>query len=543
MARTPRKVVVQPPNPLLDKKNILNTTRKLRVTYYARVSTGKDEQENSYEAQNDYYTNKIKSHPNWLFVPGYADHGISGTNTFKRDEFNRMIKDCKEGKIDIILTKSISRFARNTVDTLITVRDLQRIGVSVIFEKENINSATQDCEMLLTIFGSIAQEESRSISENVKWALRAKFERGEIMLCTNRFWGLDRDENGDLVINKEQARVVRLIAMLYLSGMSCEDIARDLDRRGIKTITGKDKWCASTVRSILKNEKYGGYAIQGKTYTDDFLTKHRVKNRGEMPKYKVISGIPAILPISVVVRIQEEMAKRAISNHPDVGGEHSGKTKHSKYALSDLLRCSDCGNTFRRVNWKLGGKNIPVYRCKNTQIKGQICPNSPALRESDIERSVIIAMNEMKKQDTDSRVSSILLNNIKAVIEKDEVVDTAVLDEQMKDVKQKMSELIEQGMNGFEEDPEVDLKLIEQANLLKQLQFARKQIVENQRNHNRIESIEEHVNDSVMNIKQFDNALMRKMIERINVNEDASIDIHFKFGAIVHKQLERAKAR
>lgn len=225
-------------------------------------------------------------------------------------------------------------------------------------------------------------------------------------------------------------------------------------------------------------------------------------------------------------------------------GENScEKVKRSKYALSDLLRCSSCGCTFRRVNWKLGEKNIPVYRCKNTQIKGKSCPDSPALKESDIERSVIIAINEMKKNDTDSKVSLILLNNIKSVIEKGEQIESKDLDKQIREVKQKIDELIEQGMNGFEEDSEVDLKLIEQANLLKQLQFARKQIIENQINQNRMESIQEKVTDSVMNIKQFDNALMRRMIERISVNEDASVDIHFKFGAVVHKQLERAKVR
>lgn len=543
MPRTPRKVIVQPADPMMDKKNILNTTRKLMVTYYARVSTENDEQENSYEAQNDYYTNKIKSNPNWIFVPGYADHGITGTNTFKRDEFNRMIKDCKSGKIDVILTKSISRFARNTVDTLTTVRDLQRIGISVIFEKENINTSNQDCEMLLTIFGSIAQEESRSISENVKWAINAKFKRGEIWLRTSRFLGLDRDENGDLIINEDEARIVRLIAMLYLSGMSWEDVARELDRRGIKTVTGKDKWSASTIGRILKNEKYAGYAIQGKSYTADFLTKKRVKNKGEKPKYKVLDGIPAILPMSVVMRIQEELSRRSILYCSNKGENSCEKVKRSKYALSDLLRCSYCGCTFRRVNWKLGGKNIPVYRCKNTQIKGKSCPNSPALKESDIERSVIIAINEMKKNDTDSKVSFILLNNIKSVIEKGEQFETKDLDKQIREVKQKIDELIEQGMNGFEEDSEVDLKLIEQTNLLKQLQFARKQIIENQINQNRMESIQEKVTDSVMNIKQFDNALMRRMIERISVNEDASVDIHFKFGAVVHKQLERAKVR
>lgn len=250
MSRAPRQVTIQPADPSLGKKKYLSRQNKLRVTYYARVSTNHEDQQLSFEAQRDFYEKKIRSNPEWQLVDGYADYGISGTNTFKREAFNQMIADCKAGKIDLILTKSISRFARNTVDTLTTVRDLQRIGVSVIFEKENINTAKQDCEMLLTIFSSIAQEESRSMSENIKWAMKAKFERGEVMMNTNRFMGLDRDKEGEIIEDEEQARVIRLIALLYLSGMSWEEVARDLDRRGIKTVTGKDHWCASTIGSI-----------------------------------------------------------------------------------------------------------------------------------------------------------------------------------------------------------------------------------------------------------------------------------------------------
>lgn len=543
MARTPRKVIVQPADSSLDKKNINYTKSRLKVTYYARVSTNEEEQQLSYEAQNEYYVSKILANPNWIYVQGYADKGISGTNTSKREQFNKMIEDCKAGKIDVILTKSISRFARNTVDTLTTVRDLQRIGVSVIFEKENIDTSKQDCEMLLTIFGSLAQEESRSMSENVKWGIRAKFESGEIMMCTSRFLGLDRNENGELVINEKQAKIVRLIAMLYLSGMSWQEIAEELQRRNIKTITGKDKWCASTIGSILRNEKYAGYAIQGKSYTADFLTKKRVKNKGQKPKYKALGCIPAILPMNVFMRIQEEMAKRAIKGKPNANGEYSGKVKHGKYALTELLRCAECGNTFRRVNWKLGGENIPVYRCKSTQIKDRTCRNSPTLRETDIERNVLMAIAEMKKENTDEKINEIVLNNIRTVLKKDIERDTAAVDKKIKEVKQKMAALIEQGMNGFEQNPDVDSEIVEQGFFLKQLQEQKKRIMENSKNCDRVEQIEEYIDNNVINMKKFDNAMMRKMIERIIVHEDAMIDIHFKFGAVVHKQVGKAKIR
>lgn len=541
MARVTRKVIVQPADPSLDKKNVNYTKAKLKVTYYARVSTNEEDQQLSYEAQNEYYVSKILANPNWTYVQGYADNGISGTNTAKREQFNKMIEDCKAGKIDIILTKSISRFARNTVDTLTTVRDLQRIGVSVIFEKENIDTSKQDCEMLLTIFGSLAQEESRSMSENIKWGIKAKFESGEIMMCTSRFLGLDRNEHGELVINEEQAKVVRLIAMLYLSGMSCEEIAKELQRRGIKTVTGKDKWCASTIGSILRNEKYAGYAIQGKSYTVDFLTKKRVKNIGQRPKYKALGSVPAILPMNIYMKIQEEMAKRTLRGCTHVDGEDCSKVKRGKYALTELLRCAECGNKFRRVNWKLGGKNIPVYRCKSTQVKGRNCRNSPTLRETDIERNVLMAIAEMKKEDTDEKINKIVLKNVKTALEKDTEIDMTVVDEKIKEVKKTMSELIEQGMNGFKQDPEVDTKIVEQGFLLKQLQERKKRMMENSKSSERVKHIEEYMDNNMMNMKKFDNAMMRRMVERIIVNEDAEIDIYFKFGAVVHKQIEKAK--
>lgn len=541
MARVARKVIVQPADPMLDKKNILSRQKKIRVAYYARVSTNNEEQETSFQTQKEYYEEKIRNHDNWVLVNGYADKGISGTNTNKREQFKQMIEDCKAGKIDLILTKSISRFARNTLDTLKIVRDLQRINVSVLFEKENINTATQDCEMLLTIFSSAAQEESRNLSENVKWALKAKFERGEIMMCTNRFLGLDRDENGDLVINEEQAKVVRLIAMLYLSGLSWEDIARELDRRGIKTVTGKDHWNASTIGSILRNEKYAGYAIQGKSYTVDFLTKRRVKNKGERPKYKTLDGIPAILPVSVYMRIQEEMASRAIALRPNIDGEHSGKVRHGKYVLTELLRCNNCGSHYRRAIWTLGGKKIPVYRCKNRLLKGTVCENSPTLKESDLERVILLTINEMKKQNCDQAVNNIVLNNIRQVIEKRSEYNSDNIDKEIRKVKEEMNALIYQGMNGFEEDPEVDQKLIEKVGELKQLQFARKELLNGKNGNQRMHEIENYVDNTITNIKQFDNALIRKMIDRINVFEDASIEIHFKFGAVVRKEIGHAR--
>lgn len=543
MARTPRnKMIVEPVNPKFSN-DVSSKTKKMKVTFYARVSTDKEEQQTSLDGQIAYYQEKISSHDNWTMIGPYIDEGKSGTETTHRKRFNEMIKDCKAGKIDLILTKSISRFARNTVDTLVTVRDLQRLGVSVIFEKENINTSTQDCEMLITIFGSIAQEESRSISENIRWAMRGKFERGEVLLCTNRYLGLDRDKDNNIVINEKEAKIIRLMAMLYLSGMSYEQIARELDRRKIKTVTGKDVWSASTVRSILKNEKNAGVLIQGKSFTEDFLNKKRKRNKGERPKYKLEGGIPAILPMSIFIRLEEERARRSVAAK---GGAVSSlsKSRCSKYALSDLLRCHHCGSPFRRVSWRLGGKLIPVYRCKSTQVKEIKCQGAPTLIESDIERNVMLAINELKESDTDDKVYSILLNNIKKIIE-DNNDDTSIqkIDEEIKQIKQNIDSLIEEGMNGLEEDTDIDTKLIAQAGLLKQLQITKAKFVKSNKNEDRVNSIKEYIDNSKLNVTKFDDTLMRKMISKIIVFPDASIEIHFSFGVVVKRQLESAKIK
>lgn len=545
MARTPRnKMIVEPVNPKFSN-DVSSKTKKMKVTFYARVSTDKEEQQTSLDGQIAYYQEKISSHDNWTMVGPYIDEGKSGTETTHRKRFNEMIKDCKAGKIDLILTKSISRFARNTVDTLVTVRDLQRLGVSVIFEKENINTSTQDCEMLITIFGSIAQEESRSISENIRWAMRGKFERGEVLLCTNRYLGLDRDKDNNIVINEEEAKIIRLMAMLYLSGMSYEQIARELDRRKIKTVTGKDRWSASTVRSILKNEKNAGILIQGKSFTADFLKKKRKRNKGERQKYKLEGGVPAILPMSVFMRLEEERLRRSYRVKEDDEQSKIVNGHRSKYALSDLLRCHDCGSPFRRVSWRLGGKLIPVYRCKSTQVKTIQCHGAPTLRESDIERNVMLAINELKENDTKDKVYPILLKNIKSVIEKaNEDKNMNEIEEEIKKIKENINMLIEQGMNGFEKDPNIDLKIVEQAGLLKQLQIAKTKMMDNQSNDDeRMNSIKEYIDKSRMNVTEFDDTFMRRMIDRIEVFPDASIEIHFKFGVVVKRQLESAKIK
>ncbi|MDE7202715.1 MAG: recombinase family protein, partial [Lachnospiraceae bacterium] len=290
-----KKISVIPAKPKYDR-NIRFEEELENVAAYCRVSTELEQQESSYEAQVEYYTKKIEENPHWKNAGIYADDGKSATNTKKRDDFNAMIKDALDGKIDMILTKSVSRFARNTVDALITIRKLKEKNVAVVFEKEGINTLDGTGEILLTILSSLAQEESRNISENTKWGVVRRFEKGQVIVNHSKFMGYTKNENGELVIIPEEAEVVRLILRLYLEGYSAAKISGYLEEKGIRTATGLEKWHATVVMKMLKNEKYMGDALLQKTYTVDFMTKKKVLNNGIVPQYYVEDDHEAIIP-------------------------------------------------------------------------------------------------------------------------------------------------------------------------------------------------------------------------------------------------------
>lgn len=286
MAMPKKNVAFIPAQPIYDR-NIRAELKVLRVAAYCRVSTTLEQQEGSYEAQVSYYTEKIKSNPNWKCAGIYADDGKSATNTKKRDDFNAMIEDCLAGKIDMVITKSVSRFARNTVDSLQTIRKLKEKNIAVFFEKENINTLDGTGELLITILSSQAQEESRNLSENTKWGITRRFENGIISINYKKFMGYTKDEDGELVIVPEEAEIVKRIYRMYLEGSSILEITRALEADEIKTATGKDTWHPGVIEKMLVNEKYMGDALLQKTYTVDFLTKKRVKNNGIVPQYYI----------------------------------------------------------------------------------------------------------------------------------------------------------------------------------------------------------------------------------------------------------------
>ena len=312
------------------------TGARRRVAAYARVSTDKDEQFTSYEAQIDYYTNYIKGRPDWEFVSVYSDEGKTGCNTSRREGFKRMVDDALDGKIDLIVTKSVSRFARNTVDSLTTIRKLKDKGVEVYFEKENIWTFDGKGELMLTIMSSLAQEESRSISENCAWGQRKRFADGKVSVPFGRFLGYDRGPDGNLVVNEEQAKVVRRIYAEFLQGYTPYAIGRRLTEDGIPTPGGKTKWNPSVIRSILTNEKYKGDALLQKVFTEDFITKKKIRNTGQVPQYYVEGNHEAIVSAETFDLVQEQMAARKPGNN-----RYSGV-----HVFSGMVFCGDCGSRY-----------------------------------------------------------------------------------------------------------------------------------------------------------------------------------------------------
>jgi DNA invertase Pin-like site-specific DNA recombinase len=296
-------------------ESMTEMTNKTRVAAYCRVSTDDEAQAGSYELQVQYYTELIQDDPRMILVGVYADEGLSGTGVKKRKAFRQMIVDCEAGKIDLVITKNISRFARNTLDCVKYIRHLKSLDppVGILFENEHINTTSQSSEIMITLLSCIAQSESERNSESVKWAFRSMFSHGIAIMKTWNLLGYDKNDNGEIIINEEEAETVRLIYRLYLEGMPGTAIANELMRRKIKTAKGNDIWRSAVVYSILKNEKYCGDIILQKTYTPDFLTHVSVKNEGQLPKYYIRNNHPAIIPREEWDRVQKK--RRYITSH------------------------------------------------------------------------------------------------------------------------------------------------------------------------------------------------------------------------------------
>ena len=399
---------------------------KRKVAGYARVSTEFEEQQTSYEAQIEYYTNYIKSRDDWEFVKVYTDEGISATSTAHRDGFNAMIENALNGKIDLIITKSVSRFARNTVDSLTTIRKLKEHGIECYFEKENIWTFDGKGELLLTIMSSLAQEESRSISENVTWGQRKRFADGKVNLPYSRFLGYRKGEDGLPEIVPEEAEIVRLIYRTFMEGKTPYKIAKMLTERGIPTAGGKSHWHQTTIESILTNEKYKGAALLQKCYTVDFLTKKRVINEGQVPQYYIEHSHKPIIPPDEFEEVQAELTRRR-----KLGRRYSGNT-----IFSAKLICGDCGSYFGAKVWHSTSKYRRIIWQCNHKFKGKSFCTTPHLYEEEIKQRFVKAFGAFfEKRDEVLAVCKRLVQ---------ELSDTSAIEEQIEAAATEMNGIADQ---------------------------------------------------------------------------------------------------
>ena len=390
--REPRKVTIIPALPKQDEPGNL-FRHKLRVAAYCRVSTDSEEQINSYKNQLAYYTEKINSNPEWIFAGIYADEGITGTSMKHREDFKRMLRACREGRIDLILCKSVSRFGRNSVDVLRTIRALRERGIGVLFEKEAVDTRTMNSELILAFHSAFSQSESESISGNVRWGLRKAYENGTISIGPN-LYGFRKGQDGGVEIDEEKAKVIRQIARWFLDGDSLHTIVDKLAQRQIPSPKGKDTWSTPTVRSILSNEKYKGDALLQKTYRPSLFSDRAVKNDGVLKKYYIEDVLPRILEPETFDRIQEELAKRGAKRPTSEKAKTPFGRYSGKYALSTLVVCGQCGALYRRVTWYRKGEKKIVWRCGTRLDNKANCTKSPTLEEPALQAAVMEAISQ-----------------------------------------------------------------------------------------------------------------------------------------------------
>ena len=392
MNETASRVIKIPAKPESVRQAELQ--RQLRAAAYCRVSTKEEDQANSYEVQKEYYTDKIMSNPAWTMAGVFADKGITGTSVKKREDFMRMIRHCRQKKIDVVLTKSVSRFARNTVDCLYYTRALKELGIAVIFEKENIHSLEEDSELRITLSGAFAQSESESISANVTWGKRRAMESGKATIQYKYLYGYRRGADDKPEIIPEEAEVVRWIYERYLAGASTRMLRDELHEQGVIYSEKAPQWTLPHIKSILRNEKYCGDVLMQKTFQQDVINRKVIKNTGQLPMYLIENHHEGIVSREKYNAVQAEMARRKAAKSPSKRASTGLAAYTSRYALSDRLVCGECGTLYRRCTWtRPDGKRV-VWRCVSRLDYGKkYCHSSPTLDEAPLQQAIIAALN------------------------------------------------------------------------------------------------------------------------------------------------------
>ena len=517
--------------------------RQLRVAAYCRVSTDDEEQLTSYEAQKNYYTDKIMTNKEWTMAGIFADEGITGTSARKRPEFLRMIRQCKQGKIDIVLTKSISRFARNTVDCLNYVRALKELGIAVIFEKENMNTLEIDSEILITMLGAFAQSESESISANVRWGIRQAMKEGKATIQYKYLYGYRKGDDGKPEIISEQAEVVRKIYDLFLSGTPVRGIQEYLNASAVPNINGEPKWARSAIDSILTNEKYCGDVLLQKTYIDDCINKKVKKNTGQLPMYLVQNHHEGIISRETFDAAQAELARRSAGKSPSKKNAPTGRSRYSsKYALSDRLYCGECGTRYQRCTWRNrdGSKRI-VWRCVSRVDYGsKYCHDSPTLDEEPLHRAILVAINSTVK-DKDN-----IVYNLKAAMEKElapvagQQLSLSEIDNQLEQLNTEFSKVLAEASESGDQAAYSDRfrEIMQKQTALKaERGEIQRMLAESGKAATHIEQCRQAAETTPSAITEWDEALIRQVVESVTVEVNNKLTVQLKNGIEVHASL------
>ena len=513
--------IVEIPASMRESAGRKNAVRKLRVAAYCRVSTEEEEQQGSFEIQKLYYTEKINSTPEWEVAGIYADDGISGVHTKKRDGFNQMIQDCKRHRIDLILTKSISRFARNTLDSIQYVRMLKAIGIAVIFEKENINTSTMNSEMILTVLSAFAQAESESISQNVARGKRMGFRQGKFPFPYGQILGYRKGLDGKPEVIPEEAEVIRMIFNSYLQGASLLTIKKKLEAGGVLTARGNKKWSSESVQRILQNEKYCGDVLLQKTFTEDVLTGVHKKNTGQLPQYYIENYHEGIVSKQMFREVQAEIARRNSKSAANQRKRRRGRY-NSKYALSERLVCGDCGSPHKRVTWNIHGRKQIVWRCVNRIEYGtKFCSSSPSVPEEELHRAILKAVQDLAANFTDEVATQI--NGILHDIQTGEST-MPNLQEQLEQTQQEFDRLLEMSLDFDEDTPFLDDRLKKLNNKIKSL---KKAIEDSATRQEKARQPELLLSARDLQIQEYDDALTARIIEKITVRARNEIEIRF----------------
>lgn len=530
--------VMSPPKAMtVDKEKY----HQKRVAAYCRVSTDSEEQLTSYTTQKKVYTEMIAARPDWELAGIYADEGISGTRADKRPQFQKMIKDCFAGKIDYIVTKSVSRFARNTVDCLEHVRILKNRGIGIFFEEQNIDTLSIDSELYLVIYAGFAQSESESMSKNITWAYRKRFEDGKVLMQYKSMIGYRKGADGEPEIVPEEAKIVTRIFDMFLSGQTVRAISEQLRSEKIH-IPGKNfSFSHVMVYNILRNEKYCGDSILQKTITVDCISKTRRDNMGEAPMYYVQNSHPAIISRETYHMTQAEIARRKTLAPASEKKAVTVAGKYSKYALSEVLVCGECGSRYRRVTWTSGGKRV-VWRCSNRLENGKkYCKMSLTVKEESLHAAIVRAINKFNSQDHAAYLALMKATIGEALGIQAETAEIDELKRRIDALNQKMVSIIQKAARDGEDIEEHESEFKEMAEsiaLFKQ----RISILEQAKSTDaemseRMAKIQEIIDERQAHQDVYDDSIVRQMIECIKVFSNGNIEVYFGGGNCIHETI------